>query len=239
VTRALGIALASAATLGVIVAAFLIFLPGPRPRRPESPPVPGRREPAPRVRVLAGETAERAVVLKPRYLDAVRADFTDRALAEALGAKAGELRFVEVWVVEQSAGAPVTGQCLDPPEVVPAHGAVNFLWRLDGLEAGGAAPLGPRGRMFAAAYGPAAAPVSLPGKGTFRRSVYAMPADRSFADLVSAEHCGVHLEPLETTDAALEAFFEHPRSDMIAALTKNADGTASRARAEAGTENPR
>jgi hypothetical protein len=89
--------------------------------------------------------------------------------------------------------------------------------------------------MLIADLGPA--PAGPLRKGAFRRSVYAMPDGTSFADLAGAEVDGIRLELRETTEAALEAWFERPKSDLLAALDQTAPAAASRA--QASTEDSR
>jgi hypothetical protein len=229
VTRALGIALASAAALGAIVVAFLMIVPPEPRRRPSQPREAPRRPPPGPVRVLAGETPDLAVVLKDRYADPARAEFTDRALAEALGA-ARETRFVEVWTVNRG---PSDLAHVPVPACRVRDGGAAALRPLESLLEGRAPS--PRARMLLAGLGSGAAGALR--KGAFRRSVYALPLGASFADLASADAGGVRLEPRETTEAAIEAWFERPRPDLLAALDQAAPGAASRA--QASTEDSR
>jgi hypothetical protein len=209
-TRALGIALVVAATLAVISVGFLVFhKPSPLRRREPSPAV---QAAAPRVPLLAGETAERAVVLKARQSDPDRAAFTDRALAEKLGARPFAWRFVEVWVVNRGEGDLVSLEAV--PTAALAGGAAVRLVPLADISP-------PEGRSGAAAMliADLSPDPSRPlRKGAFRRTVYALDGAVAFRDLVSAEVDGIPLAPRETTETALETFLERPRPDLIAAL---------------------
>jgi hypothetical protein len=223
-TRALAIALFGAASLAVIAAGFLVLQkPSPTKRRP--PEAARRVESAPRVLVLAGQTAERAVVLKPRYADPAQADFTDRALAEKIGAEPGSWRFVEVWVVNR--GQDDVASLRVPPTVTARAASSTALVPLRDLDS--------------AASSPAAAvhvrdlapdPAVVLRKGSFRRTVYALASSIRFEQLVSAEVDGIALTPRETTEDAIEAFLERPRPDLIAALSKPEDSPGSRARTD-------
>lgn len=233
-TRALAIALLVFATLGAIAAAFLTFVPSESRRRP--PPGPWREERgeshkgrgSASVRVLAGETPGFAVVLKERCADRARAGFTDRALAEALGAP-GDTRFVEIWLVTR--GDP----SIEPaaaPVIRRPDGTIGELRSLEAL-LGGRTP-DPRARMLIASLGPISKePVR---KGVFRRTVYALPPGTRFEDVASAEVPGVRLEPRETTEAALDSWFERPGPDLLAALDQDARATS---RSLASTEDSR
>lgn len=233
-TRALLIALVFAATLGAIVVGFLAFLPNGHRRRPHAPPEAGRRLTAPPVRVLAGETAARAIVLKERHVDPKRAEFSDRALAEAVGARPGDWSFVEVWTVVRDPNVPPEGG----PVVRSRDGGPTPLKMLAEILPEGATPT-PRAKMLVAAWSAERVQLHPPGKGTFRKDVYALPASQPFADLVSADVDGIHLEPRETTAGALESFFERPKPDLLAALGKRDESPETRTRAEAASEEPR
>jgi hypothetical protein len=223
-TRALAIALFGAATLAVIAAGFLV-LQKQSPAKRRTVEAARRVEPAARVLVLAGQTAERAMVLKPRYANPAQAEFTDRALAEKIGAAPGSWRFVEVWVVNRGADDVVS---LRVAPTVTARGASSTA-------------LVPLGEVDSASSSPAAAvlirdlapdPAVALRKGSFRRTVYALASSIRFEQLVSAEIDGIALAPRETTEDALEAFLERPRPDLIAALSKPEDSPGSRARTD-------
>jgi hypothetical protein len=212
-TRALTVAVIFAATLAVIVVGFFLFPKASRLHRREAL-APERAGSSSRVFVLAGETPDLAVVLKARYSDPERARFTDRVLAEKLGAPAGKWRFVEVWVVNR--GPNEVRSLGAPPAAARADGAALSLVPLRQL-----VPEGGAGRAAAMLVGDLAPDPSQPlRKGAFRRTVYALDGAVAFRDLVSAEVDGVRLALRETTEAALETFLERPRPDLIAALAR-------------------
>jgi hypothetical protein len=212
-TRALAVAIVCTATLAVVVVGFLVF-PKPARLHRREPAALERAAPPSRVFVLAGQSAERAIVLKARYGDPDRAAFTDRALADKLGARAGEWQFVEIWVVNRG---PADLRSLEATPTASGPGGVGVVLKplreIGGGDSRGAAPA-----MLVADLAPdASQPLR---KGAFRRTVYALDGAASFRDLESAEIDGVRLAPSETTEAALETFLERPRPDLIAALAK-------------------
>jgi hypothetical protein len=233
VTRAIGIGLAIAAALAAVVAGAVFLLPRSTARRPPPRPEAPLAESL-RVRVLAGESGDRAIVVKPRFAEPQRAGFADRALSKTLGVPEGAWRFVEVWVVNRGPGSI---RSLEAPLVLRARdGAPIEARSLRALLPSGQAASG-RAAMMAHALSPD--PAEPLRKGALRQTVYAVPASADFESLGAAEIDGIRLEPRETTQEAIEAMVERPPRDLIAALSRPDDAAETRTGADTANEDSR
>jgi hypothetical protein len=224
VTRALAVALVVAVALAALTVCLVLLFPGSRSyrRQPGSTPEPARHAPA--VSVLAAESPDRGIVCKPRFAEEDRAGFADRSLSRVLGLDENAWRFVEIWAVNRGSGD--LRLLASPPVAAGADGSRTALIPLrEAVRASGRTPA-PTAELLLAHLAPD--PARPLGKGTFRRTVYAMPRSVRFRDLLSLEVDGMKLEPRETTVEALESFVERPRLDVIAALSAPADGSSSR-----------
>jgi hypothetical protein len=165
--------------------------------------------------VLSGVRVGLVVLVRSRYSDQERRQYTDHTLTRGLGIKSGEWTYLEVVVVN---GRDTEVAAVDPSDLaftatdgdpVPARD-------LRTLASDGAAA-----RLLLEALAP---PSDRPlGPKSTRRVVVGMPASRTFDELASGRWLGVDVRPARAERKALESWLVHeqPRARFLEAVLED------------------
>ena len=176
------------------------------------------RSPPETLAVLSGVQDGLEVLVRSRFSDQERLQYTDRTLTRGLGIKAGEWTYLE-GVVVNGRDTEVAG--VDPSDLaftatdgdpVPARD-------LRTLASDGAAA-----RLLLEALAP---PPDRPlGPKSTRRVVVGMRASRTFDELASGRWLGVEVRPARAERKALESWLvrEQPRARFLEAVLEDRKG---------------